>query len=161
MSRRDSAAIVSKTSELLPEPETPVNTVSRRFGISTLMSLRLFSRAPCTRMRSWLSAAVVIADVLRCGWSSADRPLHELGDPRLRRRRQLDHRERDRPHVAVVEAGVRLELERRVANLELRGRLEEADDLAVLGPCRHAVVGLRHEARRGRGHERMDPLAHD
>src|SRR5215213_5217261 len=33
------------TSELLPEPATPVNTVSRRFGISTLTSLRLFSRA--------------------------------------------------------------------------------------------------------------------
>src|SRR4051812_6521546 len=49
--------MVSNTSELLPEPETPVNTVSRRFGISTLTSLRLFSRAPCTRIRSWRSAA--------------------------------------------------------------------------------------------------------
>src|ERR1700704_3094979 len=48
--------MVPNTSELLPEPETPVNTVSRRFGISTLMSLRLFTRAPCTRIRSWLSA---------------------------------------------------------------------------------------------------------
>ncbi len=57
ISRWDSAAIVSKTSELLPEPETPVNTVSLRFGISMLMSLRLFTRAPCTRIRSWLSAA--------------------------------------------------------------------------------------------------------
>ena len=47
---------MSNTSELLPEPETPVNTVSRRFGISTLTSLRLFTRAPCTRIRSWLSA---------------------------------------------------------------------------------------------------------
>ena len=54
--RCDSAAIVAKTSELLPEPETPVNAVSRRFGISTLTSLRLFSRAPCTRIISWLSA---------------------------------------------------------------------------------------------------------
>ena len=54
--RCDSAAIVPNTSELLPEPDTPVNTVSRRFGISTLTSLRLFSRAPCTRIRSWLSA---------------------------------------------------------------------------------------------------------
>src|SRR5216683_3108555 len=54
--RCDSAAIVPNTSELLPEPETPVNTVSRRFGISTLTSLRLFTRAPCTRIRSWLSA---------------------------------------------------------------------------------------------------------
>src|SRR4051794_31083526 len=57
MRRCDSAAIVPNTSELLPEPETPVNTVSRRFGISMLTSLRLFTRAPCTRIRSWLSAA--------------------------------------------------------------------------------------------------------
>src|SRR5215831_14600289 len=49
--------MVSNTSELLPEPDTPVNTVSRRFGISTLTSLRLFTRAPCTRIISWLSAA--------------------------------------------------------------------------------------------------------
>src|SRR6266700_7958719 len=57
ISRCDSAAIVPNTKELLPEPETPVNTVSRRFGISMLMSLRLFTRAPCTRIRSWLSAS--------------------------------------------------------------------------------------------------------
>src|SRR5215472_3222245 len=57
ISRCDSAAIVPNTRELLPEPEMPVNTVSRRFGISTLTSLRLFTRAPCTRIRSWLSAA--------------------------------------------------------------------------------------------------------
>src|SRR4051812_20267514 len=62
MSRWDSAAIVSNTSELLPEPETPVNTVSRRLGISMLTSLRLFSRAPCTRIRSWLSATCGTAD---------------------------------------------------------------------------------------------------
>lgn len=52
ISRCDSAAIVSNTRELLPEPETPVNTVSRRLGSSMLTSLRLFSRAPNTRMRS-------------------------------------------------------------------------------------------------------------
>src|ERR1043165_5697795 len=61
MSRCDSAAIVPKTSELLPEPETPVKAVSRRLGISTLTSLRLLTRAPCTRIRSWLSAAGVCA----------------------------------------------------------------------------------------------------
>jgi hypothetical protein len=38
ISRCGSAAIVSNTSELLPEPETPVDPVSRRFGISTLTS---------------------------------------------------------------------------------------------------------------------------
>src|SRR5271155_3841483 len=62
MSRCDSAAIVPNTRELLPEPETPVNTVSRRFGISTLTSLRLFSRAPCTRIRPWLSAPCSAGD---------------------------------------------------------------------------------------------------
>src|SRR6478736_4334511 len=56
MSRCDSAATVSNTRELFPEPDTPVNTVSRRFGSSTLTSLRLFTRAPWTRIRSWLSA---------------------------------------------------------------------------------------------------------
>src|SRR5918997_3211407 len=62
MSRCDSAAIVLNTSELLPEPETPVKTVSRRFGSSTLTSLRLFTRAPCTRIRSWLSAMCSAGD---------------------------------------------------------------------------------------------------
>jgi hypothetical protein len=55
--RCDSAAMVPNTSDDLPEPDTPVNTVSRRFGISTLTSFRLFSRAPCTRITSWRSAA--------------------------------------------------------------------------------------------------------
>src|ERR1700738_4950667 len=54
--------MVLNTSELLPEPETPVNTVSRRFGISTLTSLRLFTRAPCTRIRSWRSATCSAGD---------------------------------------------------------------------------------------------------
>src|SRR5467141_3836212 len=62
MSRCDSAAIVPNTSELLPEPDTPVNTDSRRFGISMLTSLRLFTRAPCTRIRSWLSARCSVGD---------------------------------------------------------------------------------------------------
>src|SRR5450759_4508174 len=60
--RCDSAAIVPNTSELLPEPETPVTTVSRRFAISTLTSLRLLTRAPCTRIKSWLSAACSVGD---------------------------------------------------------------------------------------------------
>src|SRR5438445_2521897 len=54
--------MVPNTSELLPEPETPVNTVSRRFGSSRLTSLRLFTRAPCTRIRSWLSATCSAGD---------------------------------------------------------------------------------------------------
>src|SRR3954452_20308279 len=54
--------MVLNTRELFPEPETPVNAVSRRFGISTLTSLRLFTRAPCTRIRSWLSARCSAGD---------------------------------------------------------------------------------------------------
>src|SRR3954453_3687604 len=56
--------IVPTTRDLLPEPETPLHTVSRRFGISTLTSLRLFTRAPYTRIRSWLSARCTAGD---CG----------------------------------------------------------------------------------------------
>lgn len=52
ISRRDSAAIVSKTSEDLPEPDTPVKTVRRRLGMSRETPLRLFSLAPRTWMRS-------------------------------------------------------------------------------------------------------------
>ena len=48
--------MVPNTSDDLPDPETPVNTVSRRLGISTVTSFRLFCRAPWTRIRSWLSA---------------------------------------------------------------------------------------------------------
>lgn len=37
--------MVPNTREDLPEPETPVKTVSFRLGMSTLISLRLLSRA--------------------------------------------------------------------------------------------------------------------
>src|SRR5437879_12070105 len=93
MSRCDSAAIVSNTSELLPEPDTPVNTVSRRFGISMLTSWRLFSRAPCTRIRSWpspacgaggvvsvLVALLIVSPSVRRGWLSARRRSADLVD---------------------------------------------------------------------------------
>lgn len=50
--------MVSNTSELLPEPDTPVNTVSRRFGITRVTSLRLFCRAPTTRVTSWPSSGL-------------------------------------------------------------------------------------------------------
>src|SRR5262245_12957093 len=49
--------MVPNTSDDLPEPETPVNTVNRRLGISTLTSLRLLTRAPRMRIRSCASAA--------------------------------------------------------------------------------------------------------
>ena len=64
ISRCDSAAMVPNTSDDLPDPETPVNTVSRRLGISTLTSFRLFSRAPWTRIRSWLSAGCWLEEAM-------------------------------------------------------------------------------------------------
>src|SRR5579871_4224583 len=70
MRRCDSAAMVPNTSELLPEPDTPVKAVSRRLGSSMLTSARLLTRAPCTRMRSWPSAAAAGVDA-----GAARRPL--------------------------------------------------------------------------------------
>src|SRR5690349_19115523 len=63
ISRCDSAAIVPNTSELLPEPDTPVKTVRWCFGISTLTSLRLLTRAPCTRIERW-AVIEVLSDEL-------------------------------------------------------------------------------------------------
>src|SRR3990172_5479491 len=148
--RCDSAAIVSNTSELLPEPDTPVKTVSRRFGMSRLMPRRLFSRAPRTSMAPQSVSS-----------SSARRFLHELGEPGFDAGGQLGHGEGHRPHLAIVDPGVRLEAERRVPHLELRGGLEETDDLAVPGVRRHPVVRPRHERRRGGTHEGVDSLGHD
>src|ERR1700747_1552771 len=44
--------MVSKAREDFPEPLTPVTTVMALCGISTLMFLRLWTRAPRTRMDS-------------------------------------------------------------------------------------------------------------
>src|SRR5664279_4056244 len=45
--------MVSKASEDLPDPETPVTTVSRLCGISKSMFFRLWTRAPRTVMLSF------------------------------------------------------------------------------------------------------------
>ncbi|MEJ0032871.1 MAG: hypothetical protein WDO15_22015 [Bacteroidota bacterium] len=47
-----SVAMVSNTMEDFPEPETPVKIVILRLGMSSDMSLRLFSRAPRIAMNS-------------------------------------------------------------------------------------------------------------
>ena len=44
-SRRDLAAMVSKTNDDFPDPDTPVTTVICRFGILTVTCFRLFSVA--------------------------------------------------------------------------------------------------------------------
>ncbi len=71
--RWDSAAMVPKTREDFPEPDTPVKTVRRRLGMSREMSARLFSRAPRTWMTWWLSAAMCteLLEVRRLGLLSA------------------------------------------------------------------------------------------
>src|SRR3984893_3949178 len=48
--------MVSKASEDLPEPDSPVNTASLSRGISTSMFFRLFSRAPLMIIAPWLEA---------------------------------------------------------------------------------------------------------
>src|SRR4051794_39339900 len=45
--------MVSKASDDLPEPESPVMTTRASRGMETVMSLRLCSRAPETTMESW------------------------------------------------------------------------------------------------------------
>src|SRR6516225_8872812 len=103
ISRCDSAAIVSNTSELLPEPETPVNTVSLRFGISMLMSLRLFTRAPCTRIRSWLSATCSAAGCVSVlAVMLIVSPSVRQGRLRGLRWRRPARSGRDRPHSLVL-----------------------------------------------------------
>jgi hypothetical protein len=54
--RWPSAKIVSKASELLPDPETPVITTSSSRGMSTFSDLRLCSPAPRIWMRFWGTA---------------------------------------------------------------------------------------------------------
>lgn len=86
MRRCDSAAIVPKTSELLPDPETPVNAVSRRFGMSRLTSRRLFSRAPRTSMApqsvaraqpaAFLTRSVIRASTVGVSWITANSVAH-------------------------------------------------------------------------------------
>lgn len=56
MRRCDSLAIVLNTRDDFPDPLTPVKTVRRRLGMSTLTFLRLFSRAPTTLMSPCESA---------------------------------------------------------------------------------------------------------
>src|SRR4051794_5160490 len=168
ISRCDSAAIVSKTSELFPEPETPVNTVSRRFGISIEMSLRLFSRAPCTRITPCLSATccavarelfALVALIRIAG--SAHSLLQERADLLLLRRSELLQCVIRWPHVTVVQLRFITEPDGRVPLVELRRGFEEADVLTfAVGVSRHAVPGLRREVRRTGLDDRVELLRH-
>ncbi|CAM5453904.1 hypothetical protein STENM36S_04152 [Streptomyces tendae] len=64
--RRDSTAIVSNTTDDFPDPETPVNTVSRPFGMRSETFWRLFSLAPVMLMNSLMPGTLGrIPDSLR------------------------------------------------------------------------------------------------
>ncbi len=68
--------MVSKASELLPEPLSPVITVKVFRGISTLMFLRLCWRAPCTEIRSNMKGVLFLLSFRRLSEKSrqAKRP---------------------------------------------------------------------------------------
>jgi hypothetical protein len=73
--------MVSNTREDLPEPDTPVNTVSRRFGSATVTLRRLFSRAPTTRSRPAPSRGMFfMASFLQSGFPRRAHalPLHRM-----------------------------------------------------------------------------------
>src|SRR4051794_23642137 len=64
LSRRwASVAIVSKTIDDLPDPDTPVNIVILRLGMRNETFLRLFSRAPWISMYSWATSLSFAAAV--------------------------------------------------------------------------------------------------
>ncbi len=77
--RCDSTAIVSKTTEDLPEPETPVKTVIRPLGTRRETSRRLFSRAPVMTMSRWAEPGAV-GSVSRSGMRSMATTLEGIPD---------------------------------------------------------------------------------
>src|SRR2546421_2253514 len=78
-----------------------------------------------------------------CACSSARRSLDKLADLFLDGGAEPLQGKGGWPDVTVVEVCSVLETERRVSRLELLPALEEADNLAVLGICRHPVPGFR------------------
>lgn len=80
ISRCDSAAMVSNTSEDFPDPETPATAVKRRFGMLTETLRRLFSFAPVTTMASWASGKGVFTR----GKRSAVAKQKARGEPRAK-----------------------------------------------------------------------------
>ena len=138
-----------------------MNTVSRRFGISTLTSLRLFTRAPCTRIRSWLSAAcsagdcvsVLVAMLIAAFFTSAAIFSRRRRSAPSARRRSATWRRRSRFAAS-------LEAERRVPRLELlRG---SGRSRRPCRPWRTRASRTRSSARgpARRCDDRMEPLGH-
>src|SRR6218665_3611823 len=90
---------------------------------------------------------VVMQTTLPHAPPSADRESNPLCEERAIGIVELQKSVCGRPHRAIVEVRRLLEPEGAVARLELAGRLEEAQHLAVPAPGGHAVIRTRNELR--------------
>src|SRR5262245_60353339 len=57
--------MVSNASELLPEPDNPVTTISLSRGISTEMFFRLWTRAPCIAIDERAETLGLVLELIR------------------------------------------------------------------------------------------------
>src|SRR5215510_3655445 len=102
--------MVSKASEDLPEPERPVNTISRSRGISTSMFLRLCSRAPRMAMmrasgrRLWSNRSFM-RSVEVDEASVTDRTDHGADVRNIGRTTRLCQCEGDKAHMQLLPVG--------------------------------------------------------
>src|SRR5260370_31072431 len=92
--------MVSKAGEDLPEPLTPVTTVMALCGISTLICLRLWTRAPRTRMDSCSGRTSVVAWVISLVAKGKPRQRVSSALPKLQIIRLLSKRGKRRTGVA-------------------------------------------------------------
>src|SRR3954447_14040690 len=83
--------MVSKASELFPEPLNPVITVKVFLGISTVMFLRLCWRAPCTEIRSSIKGDLIHCHPFSLG--DRDQTLKCEGISMAKHFRELSERE--------------------------------------------------------------------
>src|SRR5258707_9294622 len=92
--------MVSKASEDFPEPLTPVTTVMALCGISTLIFLRLWTRAPRTQMDSCSGRTSVVAWVISLVAKGKPRQRVLSALPKLQIIRLLSKRGKRRTGVA-------------------------------------------------------------
>src|SRR6266540_2390812 len=145
-----STATVSKTMDDFPEPDTPTNTVIRSFGISSETSLRLFSRAPTTRMLSRRLTSFLSARVPLVGSSEpGEQDRHSRGGDQVVAQHRHRVGERAQPEIAVegavepcdVEAGGRpavLAAQGRPGAAGVAAELERADEAVAARADREA-----------------------
>src|ERR1700677_4562268 len=76
--RRPSAEREAKARVDLPEPETPLSTVMALCGMTKSMFLRLWTRAPRTRISS-MSPGMTLAGALGTAWSATGFSVGSVG----------------------------------------------------------------------------------